>query len=70
MNHEHGTPVYMTIRDALIILERLWNVRPHAVLACSDYSDEHWQIFHPGDLALPEPMPRYTITKGVFEQHP
>jgi hypothetical protein len=67
---EWGPNRPLTIREVVILLERLWNVRPHAVLACAEYSDEHWQIFHPGDLVHAEPMPRYTLTNGVFEQHP
>ena len=68
MNINTNDILYITVKG----LEQLWGTRPISVLACAGYADEHWQVFHPGDLFMGgEPMPRVTIDfDGRVEFHP
>jgi len=67
------------MREQVVKCEKDWKVRPFAVLACSGYADEHWQIYHPSDVSLEEMrksgekgvMPRFVVLQdGTIEAHP
>jgi hypothetical protein len=63
------------LRKLIKQCEDEWEMRPFVMLACQDYEDEHWQIYHPDDMrngAADEPiMPRFVVTKeGLVEPHP
>lgn len=66
----------MDIREASMKLEKKWGKRPLCVLACSGYSDEHWQLYHPDSvtssaISILPPMPSYVLgLDGVLERHP
>jgi len=73
--------MYTILTEALKTCEKMWGTRPHAVLACAGYADEHWQIYNSDELAKasqeygyivpPCVMPRYILTlDGVLSAHP
>ena len=58
--------LYFRLRSLSIVLEHEWRTRPRFVLACSNYADEHWQIFHPHCT-----FPTFTLAlDGTIERHP
>lgn len=45
-----GGVMYEVLRQALKDCEKRWGSRPHAVLACAGFADEHWQIYNSDEL--------------------
>jgi len=67
MSYARDALLYETLRYTLIECENQWGTRPFAVLACSGYEDEHWQVYHPSDLTIP----RFVLDKeGHLLHHP
>lgn len=58
------------LKAFLVSCEEYWGARPFATLACAGESDEHWQVWHPADLAIGIEAPRFTICDGIIECHP
>lgn len=55
------------LRALCIALEDEWKTRPQIELACADFSDEHWQVFHPMCMGFPTFV---VLPDGTVERHP
>lgn len=52
---------YNLFKEAVREFQNVYGIRPYCVLSCAGFSDEAIHLYHPADLGMKEPRPRYIV---------